>query len=300
MFPRPVRPGATYLLTRRCVLRQFLLRPSPETNQIVSYCLAVAAERTGMQLHAFCAMSNHVHAVVTDAEGRLPEFLQHFHRHVAVAMNASLGRTENFWAAAQASAVELGDSNDVLEKMAYVIANPTAAGLVRSPQKWPGVISKRLGESKRIKRPTGFFRTEGAMPEYATLGFVCPAQLAHFDLAVTNSLLFKSISVKVHAARAWALKNRRPFAGPKAVMKMALSRSAATSETIKGRNPRFAIGDPEKRRAAIFRWRAFLLAYREAMHQWIHGARGVRFPEGTWMMQRVHRATCGPPTLCAA
>jgi putative transposase len=260
----------------------------------------VAAERTGVQLHAFCAMSNHVHAVVTDIEGHLPEFLQHFHRHVAVAMNASLGRHENFWAATQASAVELGDANDVLEKMAYVIANPTAAGLVRSPQKWPGVISKRLGETRRIKRPTGFFRQEGAMPEFATLSFVHPAQLDHFDTATANQLLFKSISTKVHAARAWALRNRKPFAGAKAVMKMALSRSAATNETIKGRNPRFAIGDPEKRRAAISRWRTFLLAYREAMHHWTHGVRGIRFPEGTWMMQRVHRATCGPPALCAA
>jgi putative transposase len=135
--------------------------------------------------------------------------------------------------------------------MAYVIANPTAAGLVRSPQKWPGVISKRLGESRRIKRPTGFFRTEGAMPEFATLSFVRPAQLAHFDVAAANQLLFQSVSPKVHAARACALRNRKPFAGAKAVMKMALSRSAAATETVKGRNPRFAIGDPEKRRAAI-------------------------------------------------
>ncbi len=61
------------------------------------------------------------------------------------------------------------------------------------------------------------------MPEFATLRFEKPPQMAHIDLAMANLLLFKSISMKVHAARAWALKNRRPFAGAKAVMKMALS-----------------------------------------------------------------------------
>src|SRR5690606_12259327 len=109
MLPRPVLPGATYLLTRRCIERRFLLRPSRQTNQIIEYCLAVASARTGVEAHAFCAMSNHVHAVVTDVHGRLPEFLQLFHRHVAVALNASLGRKENVWAAHQTSVVELDD-----------------------------------------------------------------------------------------------------------------------------------------------------------------------------------------------
>jgi REP element-mobilizing transposase RayT len=155
VHPRNVRPGATYLITRRCIERRFLLRPSQLTNQIIEYCLGVAAERSGVELHVFCAMSNHVHAVLTDVEGRLPEFLHHFHRNVAVALNASLGRTENVWSVGQTSAVELGDEWDILEKMAYVVANPTAAGLLRSPQKWPGVITTKLCEMKTVRRAKG-------------------------------------------------------------------------------------------------------------------------------------------------
>ena len=295
MHPRLVIPGATYLLTRRCIERRFLLRSSPQTNQIIEYCLAVAAERTGVQLHAFCAMSNHLHSVVTDVQGRLPEFLQFFHRHVAVAINASLGRKENLWAGTQTSVVELGDDKDVLEKLAYVVANPTAAGLVRAPQKWPGVISRRLGEDRRVKRPADYFRTEGAMPEFAKLNYVLPPQMAHLGLAKANELFFKALAHKVHAARAVAQAKGKDFLGAKKVMKTALSKSAATNEGIKTKTPRFAIRDPERRKAAIFRWRGFLLAYVEAFHQWRLGNRTIRFPEGTWMMKRAHRAICGPP-----
>lgn len=295
MLPRPVLPGATYLLTRRCIERRFLLRPSRQTNQIIEYCLAVASARTGVEAHAFCAMSNHVHAVVTDVHGRLPEFLQLFHRHVAVALNASLGRKENVWAAHQTSVVELGDAQDVLDKLAYVVANPTAAGLVRSPQKWPGVITRRLGERWNVKRPADYFRTNGTMPESASLQFTLPPQLAHLGVAKANQLFFEVLSFKVHAARKEALTAGRDFLGAKQVLKTSLSKAAATNEHSKTRVPRFAMRDPLRRRAAIARWKAFLLSYIEALHHWRHGDRAVRFPEGTWQMKRTHCAACGPP-----
>ncbi|MBK6848690.1 MAG: hypothetical protein IPG96_14555 [Proteobacteria bacterium] len=60
-LPRPVIAGETLLVTRRCVQRQFLLRPSATVNGIIGYCLAVAAERYGVRVHAFCVLSNHLH-----------------------------------------------------------------------------------------------------------------------------------------------------------------------------------------------------------------------------------------------
>jgi REP element-mobilizing transposase RayT len=295
MLPRPVFSGTTYLITRRCVERRFLLRPSPQTNRIIEYCLAVAAARTGVEVHAFCAMSNHVHAVATDTQGRLPEFLQFFHRHVAVAVNASLGRKENLWSGHQTSVVEIGDDQDVIDKLAYVVANPTAAGLVRAPQKWPGVITTRLGESKRIKRPADYFRVTGTMPEFASLHYTLPPQLLHLDYADANRRFFQALSIKVQAARADALAAGREFLGPKQVLKTSLGTAPSTSERTKTRMPRFAIRNQERRRAAVARWKAFQLVYMEALHRWRHGERSTRFPEGTWLMKRVHCAACGPP-----
>ncbi len=56
--PRQIVPGATYLVTRRCASRQFFLRPSKVVNQVFLYLLAVAAQRYGVEAHAFCVLSN--------------------------------------------------------------------------------------------------------------------------------------------------------------------------------------------------------------------------------------------------
>jgi hypothetical protein len=37
----------------------FFLRPSALTNQIVTYCLALAAHVANVEVHAVCVMSNH-------------------------------------------------------------------------------------------------------------------------------------------------------------------------------------------------------------------------------------------------
>ena len=82
--PRQVLPMATYLITRRTILRHMLLRPDRVMNQILVYLLAVTAHRHGLRVHAFCAMSDHIHLVVTDERGMLPKFLQAFHRTAAL------------------------------------------------------------------------------------------------------------------------------------------------------------------------------------------------------------------------
>ncbi|WP_242392100.1 hypothetical protein [Anaeromyxobacter oryzisoli] len=57
-LPRQVLEGATYLVTRRCSERRFFLRPSKDTDAIFRYVLAVAANRYGIQVHAYCVLSN--------------------------------------------------------------------------------------------------------------------------------------------------------------------------------------------------------------------------------------------------
>jgi hypothetical protein len=49
---RRVIPGATYLLTRRCTQRQFWLRPDEDITAIFLYCLALAAQRHRLKIHA--------------------------------------------------------------------------------------------------------------------------------------------------------------------------------------------------------------------------------------------------------
>jgi hypothetical protein len=56
--PRPIVPDSRYLITRRCALRQFGLRPGPTTHAHLNYLLAEAARRTGVKIVGYVAISN--------------------------------------------------------------------------------------------------------------------------------------------------------------------------------------------------------------------------------------------------
>ena len=107
-LPRRIVPSTTYMITRRCYQRTRRLRPSPETNQIFLYCLAWAAAKTGVVIHAVCVMSNHHHIVLTDVHGALPDFARELHRTVAKAINAAQGQCENLWSVEHYHSLELG------------------------------------------------------------------------------------------------------------------------------------------------------------------------------------------------
>lgn len=140
--PRRIVPGTTYLITRRCTQRQFLLRPSTEVNALMLYCLIYGALKYRILLHAYFFASNHYHLVVTDTDGQLPLFQAWFNRIVARVLNRMYGRQENVWATGSYSAVFLrgwgwGDisnadtgQEDVIDKIVYTLVNPVAAGLV--------------------------------------------------------------------------------------------------------------------------------------------------------------------------
>jgi hypothetical protein len=138
-FPRRILPGLSFLITRRTLRRTHLLRPDAELNNLFRYCLAYAADRNGIAVHCATVMSSHEHLVVTDTRGTLPRFLHDLHRTLALGIKV-LRRWEGaVWDHEKTSVVELRTEQAVLEKIAYCIANPVAAGLVRSADQWPGV-----------------------------------------------------------------------------------------------------------------------------------------------------------------
>ena len=113
-LPRRVLPNRTYLVTRRCVGRRFLLRPDDALNNAFVYCLAIAAKKHGVLVHALGAMSNHYHLVLTDPEGVLPDCMAWFNRQLAMCVKRLRGWDEVVWEPNVAySAVELSGSRYV-------------------------------------------------------------------------------------------------------------------------------------------------------------------------------------------
>jgi len=290
--PRRIVPGTTYLITRRCSQRQFLLRPSPTTTAIFRYVLAVAAHRFGLQVHAYCVLSNHWHAVVTDPAARLPAFEQYLDSLVARAVNASLGRWESFWAPSSYSAVALTSGADVLEKAVYVLANPVAAGLVKRGRDWPGLWSapESIGGAPVVaERPTTFFRKSGYMPEKATLELVAPPG---FSAEEFRERLAGALADVEERARCELAGRGRTVLGARKVLAQKPTARPASAEPRRGLNPRVAARDKWKRIEALSRLVEFLREYRVAWRARRSGQPDAPFPAGTYLLRIAHGVPC--------
>ena len=295
--PRRVVPGVTYFVSRRCFGRMFLLRPSRKMNQIFEFCLAVAAKKTGCIVHADCGMSNHFHLVVTDVHGNLPEFMRWLNEFVAKCGNAELGRWESFWAPASYSAVALVDEEAVMKALVYTYTNPVSAGLVRSHKRWPGAISlpsEMGGAAKVIKRPTGFFRKNGPVPETACLQLEPPPAFERDRSEWLPDLKARVAAREAEIRRELEHKGRR-FLGRRGVLRQSPYGRPKNAEHRRGLNPRVATRDKWKRIEALQCLKKFLDDYRAAWLEFAAGDRSVVFPFGTYAMRVRFGVVCNGP-----
>jgi REP element-mobilizing transposase RayT len=293
--PRCVVPGNTYLLTRRCSSRQLFLRPGTDVNQIFSFCLAVAAEKSGVLVHAYCVMSNHYHIVATDPHGALPDFMHWLNEYVAKCTNSLLGRWESFWAPGSYSAVVLGDDDAVMERLVYTYTNPVSAGLVRSHVDWPGARSlpEDIGREVEIDRPAGFFRKRGPVPKTAMLCLVPPPGQQHGSNLL--SLLHDRIRVRESEIHGEFERQGRHFMGRRSVLRQSPKSSPVSPEARRGLNPRVASRDKWKRIETLQRLKQFLSDYRIAWNEFARGDRSAVFPFGTYAMQHRFGVQCDGP-----
>ena len=296
-LPRQVLPETTYLITRRCAQRQFLLRPDRKVNQIFEFCLAHASERFDIRIHCHGVLSNHYHIVLTDPHGVLPEFMHWLNEYVAKCVNAHLGRWESFWAPGSYSSVRLLDRNDVVAKMVYVYTNPVDARLVARARDWPGARSLPEDLAKpavRIERPRGFFRDRGVVPDHAYLRLTVPGAL---DETVHDAVKLLEQAVRDREreiARAVRAEGRR-FLGKRRVLRQSPFGRPESREPRRGLNPRVAVRGKWRRIEALLRLKLFLAAYRRARLRYVDGETSVLFPVGTYWLRVRLGVLCAEP-----
>jgi REP element-mobilizing transposase RayT len=298
--PRQIIAGRTYLVTRRCTQRRFLLRPSPIVNKIISYCLAVAAQRYGVRLHVVMFLSNHYHLVLTDVRGELPKFMEWLNRHIARALNATMGRWENLFDNSKYSCVHLADEGAVWARLGYTLVNPVAAGLVPRVGKWPGVWThiNAIGAAGRtIDRPRQFFRTDGDLPDQVLLDFTQPPCFGAMSTTEFRRRLKEVVGAAQQAAVDHVLGQGRTFLGERGVLRQDPESSPTTKAPRRQRNPRIACRDKKTRIAAIKALQQFERCYRAARTAWRDGDLAAVFPAGTYWLRRLLRR---PPIRAAA
>lgn len=287
-MPRRIVAGRVYMVTRRCTQRQFLLRPDRETTNAFIYCLALAARRTEMRVLAFLAHSNHHHTIVLDTQGRMPEFLESFHKLVAKHQNALRGRWENFWASEATSVVELMGTEDILAKMTYVLTNPVKDGLIDRADQWPGAssLSANLhGRPMFAKRPPRFFRKDGELPESMTLNIEEPPGIEHLAPGEWRGLLADRIGVSERASREERRADGRRILGRADVLRQCPTDRPQSRELRRQVSPRVASVNKWARIETIQRNKEFVAAYRAARSLWKMGVVAI-FPEGTYWLRR--------------
>ena len=297
-LPRQILPDSVYLLSRRCTQRQFLLKPSPLMNSIFLYCLAVAAEKYHVQIHAFVVLSNHYHAVATDTRGNIPRFMAHLNKLTAKCVNASLGRWENVWAVEQPSLVKPEENLDVLGKMVYALTNPVSSFLVERSSLWPGLRmdpSDLLRGTLEAPRPKIFFREDGPMPAMAKLTLTVPEAYSHMSREEFVALLERSVEAREDELREQARRDGIRFLGLKRIARQHPTSRPRSREPRRNLNPRVAAKNKWRRIEALQRLKQFLADYREAWLRWKQGFHDVIFPAGTYAMVQNHNVACASP-----
>jgi putative transposase len=295
--PRLIVPGSTVMVTRRTIRRHHLFRPDPAMRQLYLYALAVCARQFGVLVHAVTLMSTHEHLIVTDAKGRLPEFLRCLHRLVSLGTKVLRQWEGSTWDHEQTSVVRLLTEQAITEKLAYVMANPVQAGLVRRARDWPGitVLPQEIGRRRwTVQRPSVYFDAANPQwPETVELSLTMPPLLQgrYTDEAACEAVS-QELDRQEHLAHQEVKRRGWRVLGAERVRRLSPYCRAKSFELLRSRNPTFAVGRGQRMVFfdAVAELRAFRTAYRRALQQWRAGFRDVAFPRGTWCMCRVHGA----------
>jgi putative transposase len=196
-------------------------------------------------------MSPHEHMILTDRYGQLPRFLQELHRMLALGIKVLRKWEGAVWDHEKTSVVELRTQQAVVEKLAYVMANPVAAGLVRRAVHWPGITTQpdQLGRAAwTAARPKFYFDEENtAWPTTATLHLTMPPRLDITDATLRAAVAaeleqLESAAHQEVRARGWRVVGRKKLAS------LSPYDRASSWEPLRGCNPAFAVGRGQRRR----------------------------------------------------
>lgn len=299
--PRKIIVYTTYKVSRRVLLRMFLLVPLPVIKKIFRYCLGVVRARHSVLLHAYVVMSNHYHLVCTDPLGELPRFMHDLNYLLARTLNDYHSRAGQFFEAGSYSAVavthdSLGldnecqawlpddtdysvfddvlfdDEADIHSAIHYVLLNPVRAGLVSRRDEWPGLIStyQDIADGKLIEatRPEQFFDAENEANPDAVAFALDPlpswADLTPAEVQAECDAQTAKLDAKEADLRAEFAEQGRKFLGRQGVLSTDPYSSPKTREQKGKLNPQVAGKSALKSNPKLLLRVLLLVAFRRA------------------------------------
>ena len=277
------------------------MKPTKRFNRIFDYLIALALGKFKMKAVVTTAMSNHYHGLMVDVEGRSSDFYHWFHMELAKATNQKRKRSGAMWENEKTSGVEVLDPEKALETAAYILMNPTRAGLVSEGRLWPGHRSSPravLSGPRVITRPNEKYFSSGKKPETVTVTYHVPPGYDPDKPEVWVRDLEAKVAAQELEVQQEMKAQGRKFLGASAVRRQSWDSQPKTQEPRgpgKKINPRFASSCKELRRGAIEAYRLFLVDYAEARAAYIAGDHEVLFPYGTYKLRREFNVRCHSP-----
>ena len=305
MPARPVPPGRTLAMERRTTRRYFLLRPDADrtSQRLVYYLLAVISARHGIIVHAVVQMSTHWHVIVTDPRGVLPEFLAEMHRVMAHCFKRHRDWSEELFNKSQTSVGDIETVGGALRKLAYLMCNPIAAGMVETLEAYPGALTlpKQIGRhTLSLTRPDNtYLRNERLWPKTATLKFEVPKVLLDaYGPEGARRAIAEKTEAMAQEIRKKRAANGLGYLGADAVCAAPVTMQPSEPIVVGKRKPAVVLGDPEDEdekaayRRKVRELRAWRAAYATCLAAWRKGKRHVEWPPHTWKMRVLHGVRC--------
>ncbi len=219
--------------------------------------------------------------------------LRSLHLLFAKHQNCLRGRQENFWASQQTSVVELIDTEDIVEKCAYVFANPVKDQLVERAHQWPGasgLIAMRHPRLLNASRPRRFFRAQGSVLPAATALEICVPP-GFSDRAEFRRLVDQRIVTFEADAAAHRRERRARVLGRNRVLRQPWHHRPHSTPAQRRLSPTVACRNRWARVEALHRRKWWLDAYRDSRVRHVAGDRAVIFPAGTYGLARQSAVT---------
>jgi len=145
--------GALVEVTTRTQQGRFLLRPSPEFNQIATGVLARALKQAEVRFHGIVCLSSHYHALIwaQDAQ-QLAKFMTY--------LNGMLGRlvavhrdwSDKVWSRRYQAIVISNEPNAQEARLRYLLEHGSKENLMVSPRDWPGLhLAKNIVNGEALR-----------------------------------------------------------------------------------------------------------------------------------------------------
>jgi hypothetical protein len=250
-------------------------------------------------VHAASVASNHYHAGCTDTRdhSRMSLFTALVHKLFAKCVNSLWNRKGSVFCSSSGCRTQvLPRAEDVLDRLAYIVAQPVRHALVENREEWPGfqlTIEQMAGAEIKVRRPAFFSKH---MPDELTLTITRPPHFQHLSPEEYTALLRSAVEAEEAKWREHNAKEGISYGTREAALAVAHT-DRPRRRTLKERRakrPKFATTCPEVRKTLTTYLRQFNRSYTEARLDYAAGNQTRLFPPGTHQLHQLLAIPCHP------